>query len=497
MTEKVTVRLEPLGKDLDITIGTPLIDVINEYGIEFPCGGKGICGRCKVKLLSGNIEVDFMHQIFLETLRLDPEWRLACLSTVNQNITLEISQLDSIILADNTNFDFTPRTGFGIAVDLGTSTIVAQLVDLSSGKVCDVQTSINPQSRYGADIMSRISFALTTNGLNILSEQIRKQIGSMINNLISTKNIDIEKITIVGNTVMHNLFCNIDVSGLAMYPFEPAEAGFKYFSPKQLNWNFLKETKIVFYPSLGSFVGSDILAGIEASGLHKRNEITALIDLGTNGEIVLGNSSGILCASTAAGPAFEGTNISMGMKATTGAVSSVTLNNESFDVHVIGNVPPRGICGSGLIDAVAVLLESGKIDFSGQKVNDADELIICEGIKLTQHDIQEFQLAKAAIAAGLQILVNRLGKTLQDIDRLYIAGGFGNFINLDNVIKLGLIEISIHKIHKLGNSALIGAKMLLFMEEEPVKEILKLTTHVSLESNKNFQDIFTDKMFFV
>jgi uncharacterized 2Fe-2S/4Fe-4S cluster protein (DUF4445 family) len=187
----------------------------------------------------------------------------------------------------------------------------------------------------------------------------------------------------------------------------------------------------------------------------------------------------------------------MGMKAVTGAISAVSSENGQLIAHVIGNTEPRGICGSGLIDTIAELVKLEMIDFTGQFTQKPDAIHIAGSVKITQQDVREFQLAKAAIAAGLHILANKLGKTVDNIDRLYIAGGFGNFINIDNVLRLGLIEVPRHKIHKLGNSALIGAKMLLFPDNGEVDSVLKLTRHLSLESDKNFQDIYADKMFFM
>lgn len=230
--------------------------------------------------------------------------------------------------------------------------------------------------------------------------------------------------------------------------------------------------------------------------MNKTPNLTALIDLGTNGEIVVGNNEKLLCASTAAGPAFEGANIHMGMSAMSGAISSVNLTNSQIDYHVIGNQEALGICGSGLIDAVAVFLENGELDAGGAIIKEDEELKIGKRVYLTQKDVREFQLAKGALAAGLQILVNKLGKSLTDITRVYIAVGFGNFINLKNVTQLGMLEVDEYKIHKLGNSALIGAKMLLFTDDYFFENILFKIEHVSLDADESFQDIFVDKMFF-
>jgi uncharacterized 2Fe-2S/4Fe-4S cluster protein (DUF4445 family) len=218
--------------------------------------------------------------------------------------------------------------------------------------------------------------------------------------------------------------------------------------------------------------------------------------LGTNGEIVVGNNQQLVCASTAAGPAFEGTNISMGMRAVTGAVSSLKLIDEKMVANVIGHVSPKGICGSALVDAIALLRETDKIGIFGEINSGASEIELLRGIKLTQKDIHEFQLAKAAIAAGLDILCKTLSIQSTDIQAVYIAGGFGNYLNIENLIRTGIIEMPETKIHKMGNTALIGAKMLLFNDHQIVEEILWKTKHINLESHPGFQDIYVEKMLF-
>ena len=221
-----------------------------------------------------------------------------------------------------------------------------------------------------------------------------------------------------------------------------------------------------------------------------------MIDLGTNGEIVVGNKDRIVCASTAAGPAFEGTNISMGMRAVTGAVSSLQLLEGKIVPSVIGNVKPKGICGSALVDAVAIFLKLDLIGNLGEIKSGESSIHIVGEVALTQKDINEFQLAKAAIAAGLEILLQNISLQLSDIHEVYIAGGFGSYIDIQNLVYTGMLELPENKIRKMGNTALIGAKMFLFSDRETVEEILLKTTHVNLESDPHFQDIFVNKLIF-
>lgn len=491
-----TIQLHPLGKELKVNDQTPLIDVLHEFGIEFPCGGKGTCGKCKVKLLAGEIAISPQHQQKLKELKLESDWRLACLSQCTEDIVLEVEQFSHFILADETDFEFKPGEGFGVAVDLGTTTLVAQLIDLQSAQVLAVETQLNPQVRYGADLISRIQACLDGKARQ-MAFAIRETVGKMILSMLSRHNIDLDKIVLVGNTAMQRIFCQLDVSPLSQYPFEVDDLGIKQFDPQQLRWGFPCKNQAQFMPSIGSFVGSDILAGIAATELHQNEKFTALIDLGTNGEIVIGNNQQIVCASTAAGPAFEGANISMGMRAITGAISSLELINGQLQATVIGNTAPKGICGSALIDAIALLRQQDKIGMFGE-INTGEQSISIAGkVKLTQKDINEFQLAKAAIAAGLEILSRELNISLEKIDQIYIAGGFGSYINLEHVVSTGMIETAPEKIVKMGNTALIGAKMFLYNDQQLSDEILAKTRHISLEGNPDFQDIYVNKMMFL
>jgi uncharacterized 2Fe-2S/4Fe-4S cluster protein (DUF4445 family) len=290
--------------------------------------------------------------------------------------------------------------------------------------------------------------------------------------------------------------------------------GVQEFVPSELKWKLPETAKIEFFPSIGSFVGSDILAGIAATKMGESEKYSVLIDLGTNGEIVVGNRDKIICASTAAGPAFEGAKISQGMRATTGAISSIQaspnpsegggsevndiiINKYQLNCHVIGNVTAKGICGSGLIDIMAILINNEQIGMFGE-INSGEESVpLTNKVSITQQDIREFQLAKAAIATGIQILLNHLEISYSEVDKVFIAGGFGNFLNIENVIRTGLIECEPDKIVKLGNTALIGAKMFLFEDETFTQKILDKTTHINLEGDPNFQDIYIEKMMLV
>jgi uncharacterized 2Fe-2S/4Fe-4S cluster protein (DUF4445 family) len=306
---------------------------------------------------------------------------------------------------------------------------------------------------------------------------------------------ELKRVAIVGNTVMHHLFCGINIAPLSAYPFEPTQPGRVRLSPRELGWDLPESALIEFLPCLGGFVGSDILAGIMATGLHESRELTVLMDLGTNGEVVVGNRERMLCTSTAAGPAFEGARIWMGMRAATGAISAVQVEDNFITCRVIGGGEPRGLCGSGLVDAVAAGLELEWIHPSGRMAN-RKEMPLAGAVLLSATDVRELQLAKGAIAAGLRMLTARLGASLEDLQQLHLAGAFGNYISRASAQRIGLLRVPLDRVAPAGNTALLGAKQALFEEAAPWDAIAKRVEHVSLNEDPNFQEIYAEEMGF-
>ncbi|MBZ5544152.1 MAG: ASKHA domain-containing protein [Acidobacteriia bacterium] len=503
MPDRVRIELQPLGESFELERDTPLQDVLFAHGVEFPCGGRARCKGCRVRVVQGSLPITPEQEPMLTREELAAGWRLSCCSKAEGNLTLELGQWEAAILADNSLFEFTPRQGLGIAVDLGTTTIVVQLLDLANAHVLAVRTALNHQARHGADVMSRVSFGLNPDGLNRLATLVRKQIGKLISELLEAagrREAAIETVTVVGNTVMHHLFCGIDVTPLSHYPFEPEHDGQQVFRAGDLGWNLAGDPAVRFLPCLGGFVGSDILAGILATKLGESKTLVGLVDLGTNGEIVIGNRERLLCASTAAGPAFEGARISMGMRAATGAISAVGVEAGAICCHVLGNVAPRGICGSGLVDAVAAGLDLGLIQPGGRLRDGANgTLLLCPPVALSQNDIRELQLAKGAIAAGIRLLLARWGAEARDLTRLYLAGAFGNYINRSSARRIGLLDFPLEMVKPAGNTALLGAKLALFNESEDAFAYAPLRAkveHVSLNTDPNFQEVFVEEMVF-
>jgi len=493
----VRITLKPLGSSFDVPVGTPLQDQLFAYGVEFPCGGRGRCKGCRVRVIDGALPVTPPQQHMLSAEELRAGWRLACQCSATTDLTLELAQWEAAILADDSPIAFHPREGTGIAIDVGTTTIVGQLLDLRTGEVLAVRSALNQQARFGADIMSRVGFAVAEHGQEKLVASIRRQTGTLVAELLAaagTRAADLTDVVLVGNTVMHHLFCDHDLTPLSQYPFESTTLGEARFTPAQLGWELPPAAAVRFLACIGSFVGSDILAGIIAKRLHEQEGIAGLVDLGTNGEIVLGDRRRMICTSTAAGPAFEGARISMGMRASTGAISEVHRSDGTLVCHVLGNVTPRGICGSGLVDAAAGLLELGTLLPSGRLPG--GDVMLADPVRITQTDIRELQLAKGAIAAGVRLLARELEMTPDSIGTVSLAGAFGNYVNVTSARRIGLLNLPADVIVPAGNTALHGAKLALFAPDDLFPAVAARVEHVGLSSLPDFQDIYAEEMTF-
>jgi uncharacterized 2Fe-2S/4Fe-4S cluster protein (DUF4445 family) len=490
MNATVRIRLEPWSIEIEVPRGTPLMPVLSANGVEFPCGGTGTCGGCGVRLLSGALPVSSEDKTAFRSDEIAAGWRLACQARAEEPVVLECGQGRMDILTDDTLLRGHGKRGLAIALDLGTTTIAAQMIDLESGCVLGVRTALNPQMQAGADVMSRIRAVLM--GADLCT-MVRAELGAMVSKLAGERAREVCEVLIVGNTVMHHLFCGLDVEPLAFAPFVTPHLESRRFMPADLGWPLHGSCTIRFAACIGSFVGADTLAGIVATGIAEGEELAALIDLGTNGEIAIGNRHELLCASTAAGPAFEAGCIRMGMRAAPGAVAHVARVDGALTAHVIGDGEARGICGSGVVDAIATGLESGAILASGRVANGTKILPVSADVSLYQSDIRELQLAKAAIAAGFSLLLDRLGASARDLRSIHLAGAFGNYLRIESAARIGLIEAPIELIQSAGNTALRGAKMMLLARNEPA---LPQIEHVCLAAVEGFQDRFASCMSF-
>ncbi len=493
---RVRIRVEPRGLVLEVPRGAELADRLAAQGVELPCGGRGECGGCRVRVVEGALAASGEELDLLGPERVAAGWRLACRCRADVDATIEVEGWRHPILVDETPFAFAPREGSGIAVDVGTTTLVAQLVDLGTGAVLGVETALNAQARYGSDLMSRIEAALAGAPLE---STICDQVGQLVAGLLASGRVGAERvarIVLVGNTAMHHLFGGLDVAPLAAYPFETPRPDALYWRAGALGWPTAGTAEVVFLPCLGGFVGSDVLAGLRAIGLDRATLPTAMFDLGTNGEIVVGTGERLYCASAAAGPAFEGARISCGMRAAAGAISAVHAVGGRFVARVLGGGPARGICGSGLVDAVARGLELGRIEPSGRLAGGAAGMELQDGLALTQRDIRELQLAKGALAVGLRLLSSRAGTEPRLLARLSLAGAFGNYVSRQSARRIGLFDTPLDRVASVGNTALLGAKLALFDDDLEQRTLRRRIVHVPLAAEPGFADAFAAAMAF-
>ncbi len=496
MAKKVSITLLPLNQSFEVAKDSQLHDILFSYGVEFPCGGHARCRGCRVRIKEGHLPITDSQKNILDDKELNEGWRLACEGRVQDDLIIELDQWKSDVLSDDSDFQFSPMHGFGVAIDLGTTTLAAQLVNRETGEVLAVETAINPQAKYGSDIMTRIDAASRLVKQNEMQLLIRSKINDMIIDLFHSSNENIsrlKRIIIVGNAVMHNIFCGIDVEPMGYHPFEPVSNDLELYTPSELRWDLNEDVTIEFLPGVGSFIGSDILIGVWAKKIIESDGIKVLVDLGTNGEIMVGNKDKFLAASTAAGPAFEGAGISMGMRAATGAISTVMTRNGEIIPKVLGSEKARGICGSGLVDAISAYLDDGSIKADGRFLN-GESIMVMDPVVITQKDIRELQLAKGAIATGIRLLLKEFNAEEKDVSEVYLSGAFGNYISKRSARRIGLLNFPQKKITTAGNTALLGAKMALFNKSKinNFYEIREKTTHLDLSMHPDFTDIFAE-----
>ncbi len=410
------------------------------------------------------------------------------------------------------------RNKFGIAVDIGTTTIVLYLVNYSDGSLVDVGKTYNSQMRFGDDVITRIIHATEGGGLNELRMAVINDINDLLLPLVEKHEIrkeDVDSAVISGNTTMLHLFWGLDPSSIREEPYIPTLNAFPEWNAKKARIRINPRAPVYTAPCVGSYVGGDIVTGVLASGMHRNPEVALFMDIGTNGEIVIGNNEWLITAACSAGPCFEGSGIRYGMRATEGAIESVRIDPSSFvaELGVIGNTSPVGICGSGMIDAISELFFSGIIDQKGRfisgletdriKIRDeGPEFVFHRGefreIVLTEVDIENILRAKAAIYAGVTLLLKEVGLTLDIVDRVYIAGGFGNYLDINKSIMIGMLpDLPIEKFSFIGNTSIAGAYLCLLSEKmrKDAGEIANRMTYIELSVSTGFMDEYMSALF--
>ena len=480
------------GKKQDALFeGAPLLsELLADQGLLLtrPCGGRGRCGKCRVEA-QGEISPPNEAEKRAGA-------RLACqirLKGDAQVILPDSREMAQIQLdGQERSGSLRPMPGrAGAAVDIGTTTLALKLFDLSSGENIASAAGINPQTAVAADVMGRIGAALE-GSLSRMQQMIEAAVRALLDQACKEANIPesaVETLVVTGNTTMLYLLTGRNPLSLSRAPFE-ADHLFG-------EWIGLMGRKAYLPPCMNAFVGADITCAVLASGLCERADTALLSDVGTNGEIALWKDGVLRVASTAAGPAFEGAGIHMGCGSVPGAVDGVWAEDGRLKAHTIGGAPAAGVCGSGLIDAVAALLDLGVVEDSG--ATDEERLYLTEGVYLIPADIRSVQLAKAAVAAGIRTLMHQAGVSAEDIHALYLAGGFGSHLDIASAARIGLFPRELAgRVKVIGNAALSGAAELLLDTSRlaALSQIAARSRHVSLGGNPWFNEAYMEEMLF-
>ncbi len=510
-------------KEAELVKGRNILSYLQELEIEInaSCGGEGKCGQCLVEVNSAlkaltektEAENKFIH---------DDTHRLACQAIIlktDEHVYVRVPRRGYYILESGEykeipvepfvhregervfceSLDMGEYTGglYGIALDIGTTTLVIYLIDLETGEVLSVVSRENPQIKYGNNVISRIEYA--RRGRDILERAIRTATKEMITALADPGKV--YEVVVVGNPVMRDLFFGYSVESLGKSPYEPLSEDAVSIKSKELGINANPEARVYGLPLIGGFVGADALAVVLATEIYKSEKICMAIDIGTNTELILGNKDRLIATSCAAGPAFEGASITCGIGGVSGAINEMRIENGAVMYKTIDDADrrPVGVCGSGLIDVLAELLDKKIINGRGKFYGAEKEFRIAEGISISEKDIDQLNLAKSAVSVGINVLMERYGIVFEEIDRLFLAGAFGNFINIENAIRIGLLpSIERERVIKVGNAAIEGARQALISKtkREDAKAAAKRIEHVKLENEDNFMEKFVGELYF-
>jgi len=610
------------GESFSISPGQTILDALKkaEYYLVASCGGKGTCGKCRVRIVDGRFEAKGFGKLTLE--ERNKNYVLACQTVALSDLLIEIPEDSKLTVGDKiaiakgvdllnllislggeisplvryVDLDLPPPTitdnigdlerlkralkekgieglrfshkfltrlgadlrknnwkirihytdclgcpsgypeelqappvletlfisgqretkRYGIAVDIGTTTIVTYLVNLDDGRLVDVGSTYNSQIRYGDDVITRIIYATEKNGLEELRKAVVEDINSIINSMVERQSINPEDIitaTIAGNTTMSHIFWGLDPGSIREEPYIPTVNSFPIWRAGTAGLIINSQAPVYTLPCVASYVGGDIVAGVLASKMHRNPEIALFMDIGTNGEIVVGNNEWLMTAACSAGPCFEGSGIKSGMRATKGAIEQIRLNPSTLEPEysVIGDSRPIGICGSGMIDAISEFFIHGLIDQKGRFIKgrspriregeDGPEFVFYEdGIKvvLTEPDIENIMRAKAAIYAGVSLLLKEVGLDLSNLQKVYIAGGFGNYLNPKKAILLGMLpDLPEDRFVFLGNTSIAGAYLCLLSERmrKEAEEISQRMTYMELSVSRGFMDEYLSALF--
>ncbi len=487
---------------IEIEEPCPLKELLEccSVAIDFPCGGAGICGKCKVQVHGKLSPLTEQEGEFLSQEEIEKGIRLACYAVIQGDCEIVPMFETGTFCIQSTDlvpdFETDPlHENYGVAIDLGSTTVVIQL--FHKDRYLGEESFVNPQTKYGADVMSRIDFALQ-GGIETLGDVIQKEISQYLTKLckrVSLAPTEVEAVVMTGNTAMLYFFTKRNPQALSKAPFEADTLFGEVLEGKDYG---LPCGQLALYlpPCVSAFVGADLLTALFASSYLSKDTCTLLIDIGTNGEMAVGKDGRYLCCATAAGPAFQESGISMGMSGKSGAVSKLWLEEGELCWESIGEDSVKGICGSGIVDLLSMLLTLEEMDETGKLLQGAFSFA---GLTLTQKDVRQVQLAKSAIYAGMVSLLSQGNISVEEVETLWIAGGFGTHLDIHNAAAIQLILPQLEgKAKSVGNLALTGARMMLLQKQFWTESFALRSSAVTvdLSRSKIFQEAYTDGMFF-
>ncbi|MDD6038342.1 MAG: ASKHA domain-containing protein [bacterium] len=513
MKKAVTILVENMGKKIASETGEQLLSVLKRNGIAITasCGGSGTCGLCKIQIISGESDITMEDRRHLSEDELAAGMRLACTVRVTGNLRIRIPKLRErkiqAVAEEHAQQNEKPAPPYGIAIDIGTTTLAAEIFSLQEGDVFAHMTATNPQRIHGADVLTRIQAAVDGGQQAVLETLIKEALNRLIDELCSTNEItpdEVKGIAIGANVTMVHLLMGYSCESLGKSPFTPVNTDRIEISVKKLLPKTELDCQVMILPAISTFVGGDIVAGILAQNMDRSDELTLFIDAGTNGEMALGNRERLFVASTAAGPAFEGCGICCGVPSVPGAISGCSFVNQSLRIQTIDNRVPIGICGSGLLDLVSILHKNGQIDDTGRLVGAGEEYQVAKRadgkpIVLTQADIRQLQLAKAAIRAGIELLMEKAQVRADDIARVYIAGGFGAGMCPESIAEIGMLpsECAAQMV-SVGNTSIKGARLALIDPDAfgRMERVRSISEEIVLAQDPTFNERFVKEMNF-
>jgi len=532
--KKHTIEFKPLGRKVECPAATTILDCCraNQISVASTCGGQGKCHSCKLRIERGDVTLPTGNELkILSAEELKRGWRLAC--QVKPAGDLGVFLPGGVKLSSTPAFkenllaEIVPDAGgkrqskgFGVAIDLGTTKIAGYLVNLNGGDILSKYAVANPQSAFGDDVISRITYAMRSpaNG-NKLKNTATAAIDGLILDLSANAGCKpgmITKMAVSGNTAMHHLVLGLPVGQLAQAPYLPWVTEPVNISANQLGLKSAPGADVYFLPNIGGYVGGDHVAVLAATDALNIMGATLIIDIGTNTEISLAAAGHITSVSCASGPAFEGGHIKHGMKASPGAIDKIMIKDSKVKYRTIGGGRPAGICGSGMLDAVARMAGEGIIDPGGRMdkahplvsasggqlqiiVAGSEESLIDEDIVITQGDVRELQLAKAAICTGINVLLKSAGIAPSDVKRIIIAGTFGNYIDIKSAIRVGMLpDLPLRRFSQVGNAAGAGACMVLVSDtaREKTEAMAREVKYLELADRPDFMELYVKSLRF-